>query len=395
MIFQRWKSRELSSSYPTQTNTVPAVDTAKSLWKIMAAIGIIPLIVWGCVSPVALHRAAIEYDRSVSRIETELLLLNIARHRHYHPIHFTAVSSIAASFNFTVSSGVSLLLADNPGTGSHAGLTLGASASENPTITMVPLQGEEFTKRILTSIHSTKVAFLAHQGFDLAIILRLLAHGITLNGYGESGFLLNAPNQIEEYSEFRRRVLHLSALRRKRQLWVQEISFHGNSSHVMGLVLITNYDPMGLRIEEQKALQQEAETLPRSSLLVDIRPGYLGGDYPLRGAIELRSFNNILYFVGQGIAAEPEFNVDKDPRTGPIGINPSKTMYIRETEDRPDDAVFVVEESGFWYSLEPMPHDDPLYREWNRKAFDILYKLFQMTVTDVSQTHTPTITIAK
>jgi len=384
-----------SSSYPTQTDTVPAGYTTKRLWKILAAIGIIPLTVWGCVSPVALHTAAIEYDRSVSRIETELLLLNIARHRHYHPIHFTVVSSIAATFNFSVSSGISLLLADNPGTGSHAGMTLGASASENPTVTIVPLQGEEFTKRILTSMNASKAAFLANQGFDLAIILRLLAHGIALNGYGESGFLPNAPHQREEYSEFRRRVLHLSALRRQRQLWVQGVFPHETSAHVGEAILITNYDPVDLPIDELKALQHEAERLPRNSILVDIRPGYPGGDYPLRGAIELRSFNNILYFVGQGIAAEPEFDVDKDPRTGPIGINPPKTMYIRETEDRPDDAVFVVEESGFWYSLEPMPHDDPLYREWNRKAFDILYKLFQMTVTDVSQTYTPAITIAK
>lgn len=369
--------------------------TKTSYSSVLVALGVMPLTMWGCVSPIALHSAAIEYDRSVSRIETELLLLNIARHRHYHPIHFTVVSSIAATFNFTVNAGISTLLADNPGTGSHAGLTLGASASENPTITIVPLQGEEFTKRILTSMHSPKVAFLANQGFDLAIILRLLAHGIMLNGYGESGFLLNEPNRIEEYSEFRRRVLHLSALRRNRQLWVQEIPFHEKSLHITGPVLITNYDPVSLHNEEQKALQQEAGTLPRNSILVDIQPGYPGGDYPLRGAIELRSFNNILYFVGQGIAVEPEFDVEKDPRTGPIGINPPKTLYIRETQDRPDDAVFVVEESGLWYSLEPMPHDDPLYREWNRKAFDILYKLFQMTVTDVSQVRTPSITIPK
>lgn len=363
--------------------------------SILNALAIMSLTMWGCVSPIALHRAAIEYDRSVSRIETELLLLNIARHRHYHPIHFTAVSSIAATFNFTANAGIGTLSADNLGIGSHAGVTLGVSASENPTITFVPLQGEEFTIRILTSMHSSKVAFLANQGFDLAIILRLLAHGITVSGYGESGFLINEPNHSEEYSEFRRRVLHLSALRRKRQLWVQGITPHEDSSHITGPVLITNYDPGSLHIEEQTALQQEAGTLPQNSILVDIQPGYPGGDYPLRGAIELRSFNNMLYFVGQGIAAEPEFDVEKDPRTGPIGINPSKTLYIRETQDRPDNAVFVVAESGFWYSLEPMPHHDPLYREWNRKAFDILYKLFQLTVTDVSHVPTPSITIPK
>ena len=55
------------------------------------------------VGHVRLHQAVLEYDRTINRVETELLLLNIARVRHNQPIHFTAVSSIAATFDFRVS----------------------------------------------------------------------------------------------------------------------------------------------------------------------------------------------------------------------------------------------------------------------------------------------------
>lgn len=48
----------------------------------------------GCVSPVVLDSAVLEYDRALNRSEAELLLLDIARARHHRPIHFTAVSSI-------------------------------------------------------------------------------------------------------------------------------------------------------------------------------------------------------------------------------------------------------------------------------------------------------------
>ena len=58
------------------------------------------LLLSGCVSPVAMHRAVLEYDWTVNRIETELLLLNIARTRYHEPIHFMAVSNIAATFDF-------------------------------------------------------------------------------------------------------------------------------------------------------------------------------------------------------------------------------------------------------------------------------------------------------
>src|SRR5678816_2087933 len=67
---------------------------------------IIPLDLTGCLSPIAMHRAVIEYDRTVHRVEAELLLLNIARARHYRPVHFTAVTSVAATFDFRVKAGV-------------------------------------------------------------------------------------------------------------------------------------------------------------------------------------------------------------------------------------------------------------------------------------------------
>jgi hypothetical protein len=44
-----------------------------------------------------MHRAVIEYDRTVSYVEADLLLLNIARARHHRPVHFTVVSSVAAT----------------------------------------------------------------------------------------------------------------------------------------------------------------------------------------------------------------------------------------------------------------------------------------------------------
>jgi hypothetical protein len=44
----------------------------------------------GCLSPTAMHRVVLEYDRAVSQVEAELLLFNIARARHHRPVHFTA-----------------------------------------------------------------------------------------------------------------------------------------------------------------------------------------------------------------------------------------------------------------------------------------------------------------
>lgn len=361
---------------------------------------IIPLLflssLGGCVSPIAMHRAVLEYDRTVSRVETELLLLNIARVRHYHPVHFTAVSHIAATFDFRVTSSVLGFPFEAFSSGvPPLRLMLGSSAAENPTISIIPLQGEEFTQRILTPMDETKFEFLAHQGIDPAIILRLIARGIILDGYDESGFLLNQPHLEEEYREFRRRILHLSSLNLSRQLHIGAIRFMNGPEPVIGRIAITNYPLATLSEEERQSMQEKAQHYPRNFILVDIRPGAPGGDYPFHGVIKLRNFKAILGFIGRGIAEEPEFHVDKDPRTGQVLVNPPKTLAIRETLSPPDDAVFLVQEQGLWYSVDPAPEGEKRFSKWNREAFDVLYQLFQMTVTDVTRVPAPIITIAK
>lgn len=383
------------------------------------------MVLTGCLSPVAMHRAVLEYDRTVSRVEAEMLLLNIARARYLEPTHFTAVSSVAATFDFRVNAGVTGIFAENPGTDALT-LTLGSSVAENPTVTIIPIQGEEFTQRILTPMDESKFEFLVHQGIEPAIIFRLMARGIQLGEGKQSSFLLNLPHRAEEYKEFRRRILHLSALNLARQLHVGPLIFEetgptpldraptageilqalekgyrwtvtGNDKayalqrKVVGRLAITNYDPDRLPNEDRRRLHENAQRQARNMILVDIRPDGPGGSYPFHGYIKLRGFNAIIEFLARGIADEPEFHVDKDPRTELNPRNPVRTLEIQESAVRPPGAAFSVEHQGRVYSLvRNLDHDG-----WNMEAFRVLNHLYQMTVTDVTRVPTPQITIAK
>ena len=134
----------------TRTNeTAPKLRHWGACLNILIVLVIISILS-GCLSPIAMQRAVIEYDRTVSYVEADLLLLNIARARHHRPVHFTAVSSVAATFDFRTSAGI------RGGFGPVAdsrerplNLEYSASVAENPTITIVPITGEEFTKRVL------------------------------------------------------------------------------------------------------------------------------------------------------------------------------------------------------------------------------------------------------
>ena len=321
----------------------------------------------GCLSPIALHRAVLEYDRTVSQVEAELLLLNIARARHHRPVHFTAVSSVAATFDFRTNAGIRGGIgpvadsADRPLT-----LEYGTSVAESPTVTIVPIAGEEFTKRILRSLEESHFDFLARQGFDINMILRLMARGMVLEqGEHDRTVLFNAPGRKEEFIGFRRRLLHLASLQQARALSIEPLSYEepfpvaldralapvevvaaldkgyrwstsaGADSpvltrKVLGRLVIANYEPWRLTNEERRRLNEEIQRFPSDSIFVDIRPGHPGGDWPMRGMIQLRSFNAIIGFVARAISEEPGFHVDPDPRSGPVTMNPDKVLEIEE-----------------------------------------------------------------
>lgn len=385
----------------------------------------------GCLSPIAMHRAVLEYDRTVSYVEADLLLLNIARARHHRPVHFTAVSSVAATFDFRTSAGIRGGLGRAPEAAERAiNLEYSASVAENPTITIVPIAGEEFTKRILRPLDESHFDFLVRQGFDISMVLRLMARGIAVEGEEAPIILFNSPSRRDEYTEFRRRLLHLASLDFQKGLRIGPIMYEEAfpvaldraltpaevvaalqkgyrwtttgtdqppvlSRKVTGRITMTNYDLHRLSNEERRRLNEEIERFPPDHIFVDIRPGFPGGEYPLRGFVLLRSFNSIISFVARGIGEEPGYHVEKDPRTGPVPRNPAHVLEIEESSARLPDVEFSVEFEGKHYAIRKFPITEGMEPSGNQEAFAVLANLFQMTVTDVSNVKTPIISISK
>ncbi|MEO8340897.1 MAG: hypothetical protein ABI604_14495 [Nitrospirota bacterium] len=172
-------------------------------------------------------------------------------------------------------------------------LDYSVSIAENPTITIVPITGEEFTKRVLRPFDEDKFWFLARQGYDINMILRLMARGIAIDDERGPTILFNATSQGEGYLEFRRHLLHLAGLDAERKLFVGPIFFEENHRvrtnrppnpeeivtaldkgfrwegdgegnihtvrrKAVGRMLIANYDPNLLSNDERRQLHEEA-----------------------------------------------------------------------------------------------------------------------------------------
>src|SRR5882672_3233574 len=376
----------------------------------------------GCAAPMALDRAVEAYDRTTADSVSKQLLLNIARARRNQPMHFTAISNIAATYKFSVNAGVAGAL-----TGDRGGLLIpvfGSLAEENPTVSIAPMQGDEFTQRLLTPFPGQKLTLLLRQGYDVDSLLRLLGAELRLQTPGSATFTthLNRPADREGYAVYRRVMAHLSSVQDLHALQVEPLHFvytwsvpgdamtvesyntiykefsmsydsaervYRVTKRVNGRVMITNYDPALLSNEERQRLHAEAEEAPSNDILLDIRAGYPGGEFPLRGRLRLRSFHEILNFIGRGFEEEPEFDVTPDPRTPTISENPVRTLDISESREPLSGVDLSVELQGYHYAVRAQGG-----YQWNKKAFSLLYQLFQMSVSGADKTG-PAITISK
>jgi hypothetical protein len=385
-------------------------------WLAVAGLWATALVFSGCLGPVSLHEAVLGYDETVSRLEQQMLLINIARLRAGLSGHYTVTSSIAATFDYQTNAAIL-------GPFSDIGINVGVSAAENPTLSIVPIQGKQFTERVLTPMDDAKFEFLVFQGSPIDMVMRLMADGIELQTQKGTflRFLLNWPTHPLEYEDFRRIAMHLAWLNATRRLFVGRLSFlertqarlsspptaadvqnalekdwrwrpvagdgvYALERRVTGRVVITNYDPRTLSDAERDALNTRAAENPGNFVLVDIRPDHPGGDLPLFGALKLRSLNLIASFLAADHGGSQEFNVTKDPRTGDSGPNPRRALGIEVADQAPPRMLPNARYGGRYYSVADTP--------WDREAFRLLYQLFQMTVTDVSGVGVP-ITISK
>ena len=395
--------------------------TIPSLVRGLVGLGTV-LNLAGCLSPPTLTRAVVSYDEAITDSISKQLLLNIARAHHHQPVHFTGVSNVAATFDFRVNAGATPALTGESGTTILP--VFGGSVAENPTISIAPIDGEEFTRRLLTPFQESKFTLLLRQGGDIDLLLRLMAKELRLNDHGEDVAYRNNPTDKSGYEMFRKVVLHISAIQDANRLYAESMLFERtwtipadsvtaegfkaleqdylvayDPQHktyrlrkpVSGRILITNYDPNTLPPEERVRLHEEAERRPMNDVSFDIRPGHYGGEWPLRGEFRLRSFNTMLNFLAQAVEEEPEYAVEKDSRTPPFKDNPVRTMDLLVQDASPSESDLTVRSHDKYYSVNI---SGPLAR-WNREAFKLLYQLFQMTVTEVSRSGVPSITIAK
>ena len=380
----------------------------------------VALAISGCLGPPVLERQVLGYDEVTKTLDEKLLVLNIARVSNNEPVHFTSTSSIAATFNWTTTLGASGEVTEK-GT-NFLNLNLGGSASENPTFSISPISGKEFTERVATPFQDTIFEFLVFQGGRIDQVMRLMAAGVEVQKSDGRfvRFIENDPRRSQEYEEFRRIAAHLQWLNDNRQLFVRPLVFNEtliadfkntpsaadiNNGFNMGLrwrqkpngnyeltrlqsgrVVVANFDPVALSDQQRFELAEKIKKNPSGFVYLDIQPNGPGGNIPIQGAIKLRSMFQILNFIAGGIRVAPEFQVSSNVPTKVTEEGNIATLKINITDNPPDPRLPTVYYDGRYYSV-----NDTV---WDRTTFLILSILFQTTIGRIENVGIP-ITISK
>ncbi|GEM_PF-4462269 len=136
----------------------------------------LPLISCTAVGSKMISPGRVNYSRALSESNNEQILLNVARLHYLETPTFVQVSSITAQNSLQAQAGVTWLWPNNIGDSSY--LSPSASYAETPTISYIPLQGADFTKRLLAPLSLEALYYLCLSDWDIGSIFELSVQAI-------------------------------------------------------------------------------------------------------------------------------------------------------------------------------------------------------------------------
>ena len=130
----------------------------------------------GCavVGPQSIRAGRGVYSEVINHTEDEQILNVIVRMRYDETFGMMSVASVTANLSFKTSTGIQLGFGDdNDYAGNLVPFSAGAAYEENPTISYVPLSGEDFMLRMLSPVTMSEWHLLSRASKQPGMVLAL------------------------------------------------------------------------------------------------------------------------------------------------------------------------------------------------------------------------------
>jgi len=114
-----------------------------------------------------------DYNGAIAQSTREQMLLNIVRSRYLEVPVFLTVSSVLTQYEYDSSIDLSGILEFGTGTTDRAIGSANLRFSERPTITYLPVEGQEFSAHLLSDIPAEIIFAAAQAGWPVDIFMRI------------------------------------------------------------------------------------------------------------------------------------------------------------------------------------------------------------------------------
>ncbi len=341
----------------------------------------------GCQSafgPQSLERTHPAYNAAITASVNEQMLQNLVRLRYRDVPFFLEIGSVTASLSVgaTAQVGGSVAIGSEDTISSLAG----AAYLDSPTISYVPLRGEDLLKSLLSPLQLESILVLTQSGWRISRVFGLCFERINnlRNAPTASG---PTPDQEPEYRSFTRLLDSLNRLQTRGQI---EVGAHGQGADAgMVVKLRANGASASPGLDEVRAL-------------LGIESG--GNEFRLntnfletvadQWTVRTRSLSSLLYYLSQNVDTPPAHQsaglvtvtAAKDGGTFDWGDTPAGRLFqVKSGPERPEGAYIATFYRGHWFWIED--HDLE-----SKSTFMLLRQLFDLQAGQ-STVQGPTLTL--
>lgn len=352
-----------------------------------SVMGCVLLGVSGCstLGPSAVRGDRPEYNRAIQQTEKEELLLNIVRTRYGENIKFLQVASIVSSLNIGAALNANIPFGKHSRLEASAAtnsLGLGVNYGEMPTITYIPVEGQQFATQFLTGISVNTLQVLLQSGWYIDQVLTLVVERM--------GALINDPGaptfpQFVQLSKILRQIQSRGDLK---FVWLPQVdtvladklppsAVNTKVFSASGALNWLRYYPrsdgnyklaqLGIAVvmEIQYTSQEEAQqvsillgnvsTRPKGALIEHIElasatappSDFSQGEPVTQIPMNLRSFSDMLYSVMAGVAVPPE----DATATFSMDTAAAQLINIPQSNSYPSKAFVAIPYRGKWFFI--------------------------------------------
>jgi hypothetical protein len=313
---------------------------------LMAACVVASLLT-GCtvVGPSAIRSGRLTYNEAITETNNQQMLMTIIRNRYLEQGSLLAVASVTANVRVATETGVQLGFGDSD---NYAGNLVPFSASaiyeENPTISYVPVAGEQYLHQLMSPLPLATLAQLVGSMTEPAPVYSALVSSV--NGIYNPDFIFSS---IEPDPRFGRFVVIMTELTQMHRLhWIEDSQYSGNFS-----ITIDHYAPTHTaKVNELLGLLGLPATKNHSPpVVLPVSPALDGRDTGGIG-ITTRSVFRLVEILSAAVEL-PE----QDRHNGTTGDYPppgmvGKTLRIHYSKVKPDRSAVAVQYRDGWFYID-------------------------------------------